>query len=924
MTYFFTLNNIIRMKKLLWAAVLPLAFTACTSEDVVSNDAPVVDGNLITLNKNFALGVTKGENSSRAQYDGTFKSWEWMPTINNGEIVEVDKLGLSWIQGTDGKVYTNYEFQHFAWSVKDKTPTFDNKCTQKWTNLVFLTKDDFDANEDATNGYVTGWEVNNSVTPTATMTPVETSGYFKTANLSIFTGDYVIYSPYNSALNEVDYLKATAKDAFNLNAVKLGNYNDENALKEVTVGLGNEVFYVGAAEIKGGSTVNGFNLDPVTGMIQLNVAHAEGVASFGKKISKIAIFAEDGIVVEQAIDASKVKNNLKECLIADNTKKSSAVLVNLNKSVDFDEEAYTIFVPVLPQTIEDAKVVLFAEDGSSVLVEAGDIEVGFGANKAVDLTLTATHKLQTETYYVIDMETFRSAMVAAGTSKKETATINLLNDIVYDQAYLNANGTVQVVNDMTITGNDIIVPAGQTLKMQLLEDGNLTMDGNLVVEKECCGKDPGYVLIYAQDIEKNAYVFNGEISNAGKFQVGSTGSSTDTKVTFNDKVANEGELVVKGMNPTMVSFEELTNSEDAVITLKSGNVIGSVVATVESIENDGKIQVEEYTKLSVAESLTNNGEIAIATSGTGNDNTDGTVVIESTAAATNNGSINNNGVYDNFGTTTLNDGSEFVDFVGSQWGNKMPVVNEGAEYICEVNTSVTEDGDRFGYALGTKMPTTTVRFVSGETHEYQLKDYASYAKLATVKYIIAVEDEVKFLFKNASTNEITLGTSLVVESAKTVRFNGGKTKVNGDVTVNTGIISNNGNTYSAQVVIAGNLVMNNSSELEVECMKGATAATEQTTPSWTVNEDVELNGSSSLIVANNAAVKFNGDMTIAEKASAEFNYSSYSEVAGTITNNGTLNRVLSSESGSNANPAQVWCDAYVNNGTQVNGAPQVY
>lgn len=900
------------MKKLFWAAMLPLAFTACTNEDVVLNDAPVVDGNMITLNKNFAIGVTKGEPASRAQFNGSFSNFEWMPTLLGDEetqqkSINVDKVGLSWIQGGDGKVYTNYEFEHYAWPVKDaETPSID-ECSKNWKNLVFLTENDYVANgSEETTGYVTDWAENlGQVEPTTKMEPVKGSGYFKTNNLSIFTGDYVIYSPYNAALNQVDYLKATAKEAYNLNAVKLGDYKDKDALKKVTAGLGNEVFYVGSANVTGGATVNGFHLDPITGFVQLNIALGDNVAELGKSITKIAVFAEDGIVTEQAIDASKVKDNLKGSLIAGTEKAASSVLVNLNEDITIEKNAYSVFIPVLPQTIEDAKVVLFAEDGSSLMVEAGDIEVAMGAFAPINITLTAADKLQTEVYYVIDMETFRSAMVSAGTSGKETATINLLNDITYDQTYLNENGLVEVVNDMTITGNDIIVPEGQSLKVVLSKEGKLTMNGELVINEGCCGKAEGKVILVGADALKNSYLFNGNVTNDGSLKIGGT---LATVAEFAAIVENNG--VIEMAETSTIDYADVNNGSEGTIVLSK-----NATAEVENLQNDGDVIVNAYNKLTIAETLTNNGDITILASGSGESATDGNVVIADEATAANNGTINNKGVYDNYGSTTLNAGSEFIDYVGSQYGVNMPTLVGDAEYICEVDGS---EKARLAYALGTKMKTTTVRFVGDYTHEYQLKDYANLAKLATVKYIVDIPETRDLLFKNAATNEITLGTSLVIENAKSVKFNGGKTKVNGNIVVNKGMLSNNGHDFSAQVT-ANDLTLNNDAVFVAEYLKGASAASELTAASWTVN-NVALNGNSILTVEEKAAVKANGSMTIAKDASATFAYSSYSEFAGSITNNGTFERVLSSTTGQKENPAQVWCSAWTNNGSTVGNA----
>ena len=83
--------------------------------------------------------------------------------------------------------------------------------------------------------------------------------------------------------------------------------------------------------------------------------------------------------------------------------------------------------------------------------------------------------------------------------------------------------------------------------------------------------------------------------------------------------------------------------------------------------------------------------------------------------------------------------------------------------------------------------------------------------------------------------------------------------------MNKGKLSNNGNEFSAQVT-ANDLTLNNDAEFVAEYLKGASAASELTAASWTVN-NVALNGKSILTVQEKAAVKANGSMTIAKAVS---------------------------------------------------------
>lgn len=922
------------MKKLFWAALMPLAITACT-DDFSAVETSDLQGDVVKLESNFALGVAKeGNDFSRAQYVNGL-NLHWNPALDGSDPI-FDKVGLSWTgQMADGKVYTNYEFEHFAWSVKDKTPDVD-ECTKKWDHLVFMNVDDYTTfGNSSTTDYVKSWtkDANNVVKGTQERDLIANtqSGYFKTSSLTIFGGNYVIYSPYNPDFKDAGYLMAETNTEFNRNKAVVVGKNDMATINEVLAEAANEMFYAGTANIAGGKTANGFSMEAVSGLIQLRIQKdKDALSNDFQWINKVVITGEDGIVVRQAIDATKVaaadaNNNMASCLIAGTEEKYPTLKVNLTQNLAVNGQVETIMIPALPQTIKNAKVILMQANGGTAIYECGDIDVQSNKAVQVNVTLVKENPVQFEQYYVADMETFALAMgkagYEAGNSNKKNASIVLLNDIVYNQNYTNGKtGIVEVVNNMEITGGNIIVPAGQYLELNVHNisgktfDGKFTFDGDFIIEDECCGDAAPSVLVYCENAEKNSVTFNGEVVNNATLTIGK--ATKQANVKFEGDVTNNATLNIDAL--TKACFTKLVNNETVVMTktLAAGQDV-----CVENLENEGNFTVGEYTKLTIEETLVNNGTLEINSIGI--DGNDGTVEVAEDAVVTNNATIANKGVYNNKGITTGIAGSEFIDYVGSQSisYNKI-VINEGAEYICEVNTSETTEGDRLAYALNDNVPTTTVRFVEdSKEHVYQLGDYkASYAKLATVKYIVDVANTREVVFKNNKTT-LTFGTGLVVKSAKSVKFNGNTTTVNGNVIVNSGTISNNG-TNSAKVVVAGDLTIDNKAMLLVNELASNTTATQATAASWTVAKNVELKGESEMEVKRGAAADFNGNLTVAKDATATFKYSSYSDVLNKITVNGTFIRELSSGT-ETANPALVWCGSYdTKNGEVVNGGPQ--
>lgn len=936
------------MKKSLFTAFAALTtFAACTNDELVVMEAPEAEGNMITLDENFALGITRSEGAAtRAQYDKS-SNINWLPRLDGSNPI-VSKVGLAWKgQAGDGKVYTNYLFEHFAFEVKNKDPK-DDPC-KGWTNLVFFTEEDFNSygsGNSTDNDWISAWawdgaNFKTNVTTTYGKAIDPAKAYFKTENLTLFGGEYVAYMPYDETLINAGYLYAKSPTVFEDMNVG-GIYQTAKTLENVA----DYHFYVDARTFAGGKTANGFDLKTVTGNITLKIVNTVKNSTYWNKIEKIAIYGPEGIIVEQAIDAQTLK--LIPDAEATPVKKSTSLMANLSAVTDFvgnvDANAtYYVTMTALPQTIKNATVVLFATDGSSAAINVGDIELKADTRKTtVPVYLNNSNKLQSEVYYVADMKTFYRAMtkaaeggnessVAPGTKTNLQAKIQLISDITYDKALTSmGDGKVWVNRDMKIYGGKITVPAGHNLDLGLIGDQvNVFIESEIAIEDACCGTSPAEVSVFGYNNNptispaslRSSIKFTKEVNveTEAKLTIGKDdGKYVDA--TFEEAVTNNGTLDVLG-NAFADFKKTLTNNK----TLKLENTTASAnnnkvkVAALVNGEN-GSITVSKQTTLE-AGTTENNGNLTILASGTGTPSLDGTVNVQASLA--NNGEINNKGVYNSNGKTTLNGGSKFVDYVGSQYGNIMPVM-EGGDYICEVNTSATVDGDRLAYALNDNMRTTIVRFVSDAVHEYQLNDYDGYDKLADVDFVVNVDAARPVVFKNNNTDKIiVMGGNLDVVSAKSVTFNGNKTKIAGNFTVSCAATINNNGTNLAQLTVGGNLILDKAA-LTVEALKGATAANQNTEKSLIVGGGIELISTATMTVNQKAAIKVEGGLTIAADASATFAYSSYSDFDGTITNNGIFNRVLSSGS-SNANPASVWCTGYFNHNKpgQINGAAQV-
>lgn len=942
------------MKKVLFTALtLPLIFAACSNEDFeTQQNSDNNNGDLIELDANFALGVNKGTPDTRAEYETSTGKllFEWMPEVSDADVLTPDRVGLCWTgQTPDGKAYTNYEFTHFAWAKKNATPDVDPCGNYKWKNLVFLSEAEKEAmgatGRDNGNEHVSDWE---PFTVSSNAEAVKGSGYFKTCNMTIFKGDYLLYTPFNETFYESDNLVAVSNKAFNVTA----STTPANAFK----GIANEIFCVGTATIKGGKTANGFFLSPLSGMIRVRLEKDAAATKVWQNIKKVAIYsaANGGIITQQAIDgrkvnAAKAAGNMAQCLVeGDIRERSTSLFATAETAFEIIETSKTdIIIPALPQTITDAQVVIFDEDGKSAMIDVDDIVVKSNNLANVEIKLTDANALQTDVFYVVDMETFASAMhqsYAKTDGANVKVTVKLLNDIIYDITKTDdsTNGLVYVNKNMTIEGGKIIIPNDNKLTIELQANKTLTVKSNIEIQgKNCCGNKVGDVIVYGSGSNNTSkYVFDGQIDNYGSFQIGATSSVTNAE--FNGKVNNldgaddaennEGKEKITICNKTNAVFKGDVVNEGSFATNRQYNTVGNYT-TVNNFRNEGEVIVAKLTTLTVAEgaTLTNNGFLTVDTNNGTDQSLDGT--IDNQGTIINNKVVSNKGVINTYGSlSNQNAGAEIYDYVGCQFGGNKAVVPAETEYICDVDNSKVTSGNRLAYALDSKMPTTTVRFVKGSAsdaeHKYDLKNYKDYAKLATVKYIIDTENGGaensigNFQLSNSSDAEITFGTSVVMEKARNLKFMSGKIKVNGPITVKAGFMMNES---GASVAVEGDVTMiGAASELAVKPVKNAAAATEKTEPNWTVNGNVILNATSSkLNVTQKAAFDLNGTLTINKGNTAFFGYSSYTDVEDDIAIDGTFTRELSSGTAT-ANPAKVWCESFTkgSNAVITNGLPE--
>lgn len=780
--------------------------------------------------------------------------------------------------------------------------------------------------------------------------PYVRNGIFTTENSTVFKGEYIVYFPYNPEFAEINYLPASTPTI----------YTQDDALTNRVAHLAGKTFGYGKATIeKGGSMAESFTTVNLSSILDLKVK-----AESTKHISKIILVDEgenaNGFVKTVGLDASKIGISTGTGLYVAGTEVyEPTIVLNLvsgqNAYAEVGTTAKEFTVAALPTTVKKLVAYLMDDNGLCLRKElATDKSLNPGKASLYEVEIKDTDKF--DQALAVDTKTLMELIADYGNaSTGKDATINVLGNITLDPEAVvnlgagkngalntlfsfNSTKSIYVAKNIVVNGTGTItVPADLFLTFKVVDDKKLTFKNPIVLESAgCCGTNPATVVLMTKLDSKGTFVFDGAIQNFGKLYLANntlTGGTyaenkNATSVIFNntllngeDEYENAGEIYCWGQSNSVITMNgDVTNKGIIEIASKNKELqdgvehqsteIKAVQVTAKNVNNEGAINVDKYTYLSVNGTMSNAGSVIVATSSTGKNSEDGELYISTSGSVSNNGLVENYGVINNEGSlkNTSKDG-EIVDHVGCQFGGNKAVALPG-EYICDVeDTNVNKDGDRVGYAMGENMPTTTIRFIgNGKTdgeasqqYVYNLAGYKS-GNVLPYNFIVAAESNVvlKGYTKDGAVS-VTIDGTMNVNKGSKVELSQIKLTVNEDVTVNGAMTVNTTN---------------------------ANAQTTETVDAFVAKKDVNVNGGESNLasfeVAQYAKTNMDGNFTIANKyAFATFNYATYSDIANVLNINGKFTRVVSTGA-QTANPAQVWCGSYTKGADAVipNGLPQ--
>lgn len=657
-----------KSKKLLLALALPMAFAACSNEELIENGTAPSNNNLVELGDNFVLSVQGAAGTTRGvwEVDGNLK-WSWIPEILAGGTgansmlgalsVATDEIGLCWTgelpDGTgsiNSNVYTNYQFLHDGWLAEGEDAVEFDNCTQALKNGALYSNinvgslnngsalSEIKAQLKDASNYVNGQPLNLN------------TGIFKTSNKAIFGGSYIAYYPYNENFVDAGSLPVVSKVVFD--NVEEGNVSAAHVAK-------NSVLVGYAKNLIGGSQASKFSMDPLSGIISLQI---KGTS---KEIEKIALWSEDGFVTSVNLDASKIKNNgaaAGEALYVSGSKQTNATIVaDLKNNVTLsDAVAKRFYFPVLPTTVNNLKVVLYASDNSVAVIEAGNYTIGAAEGVKVAVNAKATDFVA-NAKVAVDNDSFKAAIANEGTAK-DPIKVTVIGDIT-----LTADATIPAY--VTVEGDKIIVPEGKTLTLA----DNSTIKSDVVVEgKGCCsaaGVKGGILSVEGATISGNVTVEAGEATPVAAGTINFTNSGAIVANTA--VIETVGQVNFAATAKDVVINGTLTLSEDAVAEVAEGAV---VAVKGGKINNNGTFEVKgDFSMLDAS----------------------GSTVAEA-------------------GENFVNNGT-FIDNVGAIVGGatQYMVFGEKGDYICKV------DGvERMNEAYENKTACSTIEIISNSKITY--------------------------------------------------------------------------------------------------------------------------------------------------------------------------------------------------------------
>lgn len=543
------------------ALAVPAFFAACADDELISTSqghGPEVDGQLIELGEDFAVGLTRGEvagTKANWHYNGGSADilYSWLPTFSGTSgtaAAQEEVIGFAWRgEVGDAKVRTNYKFTLDGFLKKGETApktivcdnvplvlngyTFPRTTTGAITvsessGTYTMNLQEYDESSKtmvASSTYDLKYDGDYELTGAQATTiadglldatklddedPYVRNGIFTTSNSTIFKGDYIVYFPYNPSFAEVDYLPATSPTEFTQNVLNANR----------TAHLAGKTFGYGVATIeKGGSMAESFATKNLSGIVDFKVKNSGATVNIQKLILVDEGEGAKGFIKQVGLDATKIAAGATgTALYVSGTEVYEPTLVlNLMKpgfdySVSSAGSTNEYTLAALPTSLSKPVLYIMNDAGLCCRKELAQRDIPAGKGVMFDVEIKADDKF--DQALAVDTKTFIERLSEAGRGS-EDATINVLGNITLDpDAVVSVGGNSAALNTQFLTGSNnnrslyigqnitvngtgtITIPADLGILVKVVAGKTLTIKNPVVVEgRGCCGTNPGRLVL---------------------------------------------------------------------------------------------------------------------------------------------------------------------------------------------------------------------------------------------------------------------------------------------------------------------------------------------------------------------------------------------------------------------------------------------
>lgn len=810
-----------KVKSLLTALAIPMAFAACSNEEFViteqgNNETYVADGK-IYLSDDFMLvgGRNQGVDTRSAWMTGNGTAFYWIPKKNtdntdlrNFSAVDwsqysKDAIGLCYVTGNE--ILTNYKFDHDGWIEWGESFTNEPyQCTngEKGYKRHYLRFAQLEtAVASNINKIEIEWPNGSPVVKGTLATPKSSAigvndmnyeiqylnlgrGIFKTCEKTIFEGNYIAYAPWNSAMLKAGNLTAISPVEMQYEGGAYANRISD--LNKYTFSCG----WVG--KIDGGTEAGEMTMQTLSKLLSLKLSNS---ATDTRKL--ILLDPQGNFVNEMELTTEQVQaGNYK----GTPTVKSQTIKIDLKNALTYESgnsAPYnpwaTVYVPTFETNIPAGMYIIAVGDKGNAQY--------YQTTKALDVTTTGlavdvTSK-EDPTLPALPLKAFEYDVVtnqdelrAAATSASEKPIL-LIGDI-------KINKTI-TISDKTLVGyidgyevGKLILDANDKGSQPYLAATRTNFDCNVIIKAPgCCHRYGGSLRASEITLQKDRTILN---ENNVTFLTGYTnniyGTINNTPFVTPDE---------DGFPYTAVQPEMIINKKAVVY------VYGEI--NNEAAYDQNQSRVESKIKILSDDAI-------------GETRKDGELSVVKNGKLSNYGLIENRGTMSNqtgiASNIENNEGATYILKIGGQLtGALLENTSTRCDFICEVDNATDS---RWNTAWSQQLA-NKIHIVKDQNAAYRNKlDYVYAFELADGTPInnkrvqVIVENPNVYFVGSKTTGDVTEFTPV----SATI----GRLLVKGGATVNINTISQKSNDIDYKTIQPLELTIDNTEWAGIECAEG--------------------------------------------------------------------------------------------------------